>query len=75
VPLGLIVSGLIMVEEDTVKAGFQENKGLGITMTIAAVADIRLGITMTIAAVADIRLGITMTIAAVAVAAGIHPED
>ena len=50
-----------MVEEDTVKTGFRENKGLGITMTIAAVA--------------DIRLGITMTIAAVAVAADIHPED
>jgi hypothetical protein len=64
-----------MVEEDTVKTGFRENKGLGITMTIAAVADIRLGITMTIAAVADIRLGITMTIAAVAVVADIHPED
>jgi hypothetical protein len=36
-----------MVEEDMVKTGFQENKGLGITMTIVT-AGIHLGITMTI---------------------------
>jgi len=67
--LDLIVLDQIMAEEDIVKAEFQENQGLGITMTIVA-AGIHLGITMTIVA-AGIHLGITMTI----VAAGIHLED
>ena len=57
-----------MVEEDTVKAGVQENKGLGIIMTIAVAAGIRLGIIMTIAVAAAAAV-------VVVVAAGIHPED
>ncbi len=59
--LGLIVSDRIMVEEDIVKTGFQENKGQGITMTIVIV-------------IAGIHLGITMTIVIVIVIAGIHLE-
>jgi len=47
--LDLIALDQIMAEEDIVKAGFQENKGQGITMTIVA-AGIHLGITMTIVA-------------------------
>jgi hypothetical protein len=45
--LDLIVSDRIMVEEDTVKAEVQENRGQGITMTIVT-AGIHLEITMTI---------------------------
>jgi len=44
---GLIALDRIMVEEDIVKIGFQENKGQEIIMTIV-IAGIHLGIIMTI---------------------------